>query len=284
MMKRIIMTFCHKVKIAIAVFLSAILLTYGLYFTMHSVTKNLDVHADAVVQRLDSKIGTVLTELDSIEVDTTCSEEQVVSFENATYRSENTRALGVVYTQSEVMKACSLFGGIDLLEPEKLWHQSSMGNIAIGTSLQTTYFPERSFFVGRHTGTMTMFGYVNPRYILGKWIQPEKQDAYYAFFLNTKADAPLYQTHSKNKLDRNNWLDNLYGHVSYSEKYPYHISVSIPYSSLIKSVSLSLLKCAVVILITIMMFFAMLALLRDLAVTSNRAGHRSFSSLANDDE
>ncbi|MBY6198290.1 hypothetical protein [Vibrio hangzhouensis] len=173
--------------------------------------------ASGSILKIDKRIDEIVTAIRQFPHDASCPESLMDEYANLAYENERIRAVGFISPNAEISEVCSMFGITQLSEP--YWEGNSRSNIFIGWSLLTNYFPETSLVVAIDDKEKRLFAYVNPRRLVGYWLEPALDYANYAFFLPGK-ESPVYR--------RADPVGSEYTFAAeqHSVSYPYSISVT----------------------------------------------------------
>ncbi|WP_087025603.1 hypothetical protein [Thaumasiovibrio subtropicus] len=215
-------------------------------------------HLKKASNSIDSHIEKVINELSQVSMSAQCNQELISYYENVVYRHDHLRALGFAYIARDSLQVCSIFGDVKTSSVERNWHYKKVNNYYIGTSLSLAYFPETSFFIGKRTGPLMEFGYVNPRHVLGGWIEPVLSAADYDFFLLGEDDA-LYSRTQEATNSSIDWLNQRLTVTAASKRFPYTLSVSYSYLHVLKAVLRSVGQYMVVLVVGFVTFLLLLS-------------------------
>ncbi len=189
------------------------------------ITNEIKTSAKQSVQNIDGSIKEIVTEIRHLPYDESCPESLMHGYANLAYENERIRAVGYIRESKEGTFVCSMLGKTSL--HQKYWRGALDGDVFIGWSLLTDYFPETSFVVGVDEGDKRFFAYVNPRRLVGHWLEPTLPYANYAF----KLESDLQPNYFRAPLEAD---DKGMSYEVSSSQYSYSVTAFADYTTLVK--------------------------------------------------
>ncbi|WP_151899220.1 CSS-motif domain-containing protein [Vibrio mediterranei] len=222
----------------VSVLVLALFLSGGLAY-LH-ISNEIKASAQTSVLSVDKRIDEVVSVIRQVPYDESCPDSLMHDYANLAYENERIRAVGYIRESDDGAFVCSMFGKTSL--HQKYWRGESNTDVFIGWSLLTSYFPETSLVVDIDDGDKRFFAYVNPRRLVGYWLEPTLPYANYAFKLN----GDLNSTYSRNPIEPD--VNEMESEVS-SSRYPYSITVYAAYHTLIKRMLIYWLRSIIAVAI-----------------------------------
>jgi hypothetical protein len=209
------------IKWLVVMSLSALVSLVGAYFRM---THELETSASGATARVDREIKNILNVIDMLPSDPNCGDEVKREYANIAHENERIRAVGYIYDTGEQWHVCSMLGR--QLSKLNYWQGSKKEGVFIGHSLLTVHFPETSFVVSKDKGKQKAFAYVNPRRVLGYWIEPSL--AYANYSLTLDSDCVPFYTRSPVR------MQSMLLQTAHSEHHPYSIQATASFVDVLK--------------------------------------------------
>lgn len=196
----------------------------SLVFAYVVITNELRTSAHHSVAKIDQQIEDILKIIDDLPSDKNCPDWVKKEYADIAHENERIRAVGYVFDAGEQWHVCSMFGRT--LSKMNYWSGAKIEDVFVGRSLLTVHFPETSFVVGKEYGNLKAFAYINPRRVLGYWIEPSLPYANYSLSLDGE-NVPAY---TRNPLE----LQSMLLQSVHSQNYPYSIQSAASISDVLK--------------------------------------------------
>ncbi len=210
--------------------LTVLLSVLSYIFATATIKQDIANELEASLTSIDDRIESTLNLVVSLPKHEGCESEHRRFYNRKAYIEEEVRALGYVKNHATRWYACSLFGEVSSNKSYWAGNTSEQG-VFIGWSLLTTYFPEPSFVVAQQVGDTEYFAYVNPRRMLGHWLESPLRDYFYQVYLLGES-LPRYSSEHVN-IDNSFWSTFVLSHRVVSPQYPYELKVSVSRSAVL---------------------------------------------------
>ncbi|GAL17054.1 hypothetical protein JCM19235_5603 [Vibrio maritimus] len=211
--------------------------TVSLVFAYLSINNELEVSASQSTAKIDQQIEDILKIIDDLPSDPSCPDEVKREYADIAHENERIRAVGYVFDAGEQWHVCSMFGRT--LSKLNYWSGAKVEDVFVGRSLLTVHFPETSFVVGKESGNLKAFAYVNPRRVLGYWIEPSLPYANYSLRLDGE-NVPAY---TRAPVE----LQSMLLKSAHSKKYPYSIQSAASIVDMLKRAGVYWLRLLIAI-------------------------------------
>ncbi|GAL33284.1 hypothetical protein JCM19240_1980 [Vibrio maritimus] len=216
--------------------LSALVSLVGGYI---KISHELESSAVSATAKVDEQIKNIINVIDSLPSDPYCGDEVKREYANISHEDERIRAVGYIYDTGEQWHVCSMLGR--QLSKLNYWRGTKKDGVFIGHSLLTVHFPETSFVVSKDKGKEKAFAYVNPRRVLGYWIEPSL--AYANYSLTLDSDCVPFYTRAPVK------MESMLLQTAHSEKHPYSIQATASVFDVLQRAGIYWLRVMTIVLL-----------------------------------
>lgn len=203
--------------------LVGLLAAFSYVLARASLFQDMKEELQASLANIDSRIESTIGLLDALPRHDGCEAEHKRYYNSVSYTEEEVRALGYIKERETGWYACSIFG--ETQSTLAHWDGSTNAKgIFIGWSLLTNYFPEPSFVIAKRESDTKYFAYVNPRRVVGHWLErPSRHYNYHVFLLGEKT--PRY-TSEHGDISSDYWSERIIEQRAPSKLYPYELKLS----------------------------------------------------------
>ncbi len=203
------------------IFIFLYTLLIGCVYQVLTFRQELSHSADQILSKVEFQLSKIEKELRSVYQPTDCSIETQKLLAHHVFRSLGLRGLGVGTVQSgneESFIACSNFGQHKAAVTSEFWDARYSRDVAFAKIKQIEYRRDPSYALAIIKDNTIVLGAINPRIILGWWIEP--------FSPQTKA--VLSFNDGEALLSRGIDIDDGIEMSTYSERYPIMVRVTQP--------------------------------------------------------
>ncbi|MFA0087694.1 hypothetical protein AB4560_23560 [Vibrio sp. 10N.222.51.C12] len=215
-------------KIVISIAVVALIAIVSAFYARANIKNEMQNSAKHSVEMIERNIVHISNVVKANPYDVECSTALQAELANLTYEHEEVRALGYVEDYLSSWHGCSLFG--QTRNTADYWQGDEVSGIYLGWSLLTNYFPETSFVIAVSSDDVSRFGYVNPRRLVGSWIEPTLDFADYTLTLENQPSR-VYNRDST-RLDAY-WTSSTVHERYRSDAYQFEIVVTASYESVL---------------------------------------------------
>jgi len=208
------------VRIALLV---GLLAAFSYVLARASLIQEMHEELQSSLINIDSRIETTIKLLDALPRHDGCDADHKRYYNQVSYTEEEVRALGYIKERDTGWYACSIFGETQSTLAHWDGNTNAQG-VFIGWSLLTNYFPEPSFVIAMREQDTKYFAYVNPRRVVGHWLERPSQHYDYHVFLQGEA-SPRYSS-EYGEVSSDYWSERILEHQAVSERYPYELKLS----------------------------------------------------------
>ncbi|MFC5080063.1 hypothetical protein ACFPCW_20480 [Vibrio thalassae] len=144
---------------------------------MMTFREELSCDAELIIERIDKQLSMIETELRSIPIDKKCPPETQTALAHHVFNSVGIRGIVMANTVNEDPNYCSNFGQHERLIDEAFWDARQVDDVIFARLHVTEFRRDLSFALAVYRGEKIVIGTINPRVILGWWIEPYNNDA-----------------------------------------------------------------------------------------------------------
>lgn len=152
-------------------------LLIGCVYQMMTFREELSCDAEQVVGRIDEHLSKIESELRAIPIAETCTSDVQTALAHHVFNSTGIRGVVIANTVNDDPNYCSNFGAHERLIDEAFWDARQEGDVIFARLHVTEFRRDLSFALAVYRGDQIVIGTINPRVILGWWIEPYNNDA-----------------------------------------------------------------------------------------------------------
>ncbi len=191
---------------------------------------DMEKQGEVAITQLDTEITSVLNELSFVEIPVACSEEYRHRLARSLYSSLNIRTVVIGEPYREGTTFCGSMGEYIVDFDSRFARSPQIGDVFLAQNTRAEYRNEASIVVGKWNQEKVLLAFINPRFILGRWLEPFDGSASISLeWLNS--DESILTRYNQGSYGGSEWLNQRYIERQYlSDLYPYQVTVMLSYS------------------------------------------------------
>ncbi|MGR5175699.1 hypothetical protein [Vibrio mediterranei] len=144
---------------------------------MLTFREELSSDAETIVRRIDAQLSKIEADLRSVPTPEICNVQEQTALAHHVFKSVGIRGLVMADTASSDPKYCSNFGTQERLIDEAFWQAKQVEDVIFARLQVTEHRRDLSFALAVYRDDKIVIGTINPRVVLGWWIEPYDNDA-----------------------------------------------------------------------------------------------------------
>ncbi|WP_087025606.1 hypothetical protein [Thaumasiovibrio subtropicus] len=192
--------------------------------------RDIDAQGEVAVLEIDKRLDAMFAELEGFrDVPDVCSSEFRLRAQRQVYTSLDLRSIVVGYPEGEFPNFCGGLGSYSQRLDSNFWHFAVKDDYVMGLLKVTAYRDDPSVAIGQYHGEAVTLGIVNPRIMLGRWLEPFQKTVSIRLYLDDRSHPILSRAAQAQPSRRHGFSHREITNDFSSEKYPYSVSVSMSY-------------------------------------------------------